>query len=344
MIFLIIHMMMWKMEGHISCSLPFQKSGRLVMKGTRIKIIYIILVSILLLVTAHAEAFKNSEKKTIGIIMIPNIHYYEEIHRAFIGNLFSGGIIRDQVEIIVQKPLPDRISLLNTVRKFAALDVDVIVSYGAPATLAAVSEQTNIPVVFAGVFDPYGVGISMKNATGVSSKVSILNLLQRLKKISNFSRLGVLYTSSEQDTLLQLDEVEKLEEKLNFKSVAFNIRRTSDTLKIKDVDALLITTSCPVLYCLNDIINIARRKRIPTASLISTEKGSGVLLTISANPDEQGREAARLAIKLLRGEKASSLPVVTPGKIDVITNIKEASNLGFDINLKLITDSKKAIN
>ncbi len=313
------------------------------MKGLSIKIGCIILVSIFLLVPIYTWAFEDSEKKTIGVIMIPNIHYYEEIHRAFIENLFSEGITMDKVEIIIQKPLPDRISLLNTARKFSALDVDVIVSYGVPATLAAVSEQIDIPVVFAGVFDPYAVGISMENATGVTSKVSILDLLQKLKRISNFSRLGILYTNTEKDTLLQVDEVKQFEERLNFRSIAFNIKRTDDALKIKGVDALLITTSCPVLYCLNKIIDIARRERIPTASLIGTERGGGVLLTIAANPIEQGREAARLAVRLLKGEKASSLPVVTPRKIDVITNTKEASNLGFDVTLDLIQNSTDVI-
>jgi len=313
------------------------------MNGIRLRIICIIFACLVLSKSVYSQPPKNLDKKTIGVIMIPHIYYYEEIHRSFVANLLSGITVKEKIKIMVQKPLPDRISLLNAVRKFVALDVDVIVSYGAPATLAAVSEQTDIPVVFASVFDPSGLGISTKNATGVSSRVSILNLLQKLKKISNFSRLGVLYTSTEQDTLLQLDEIKKLEGQLGFESVAFNIRRTEDTLKIKNVDAFFITTSCPVLYCLDDIIKIARREKIPTASLINTRRGRGILLTISANPEEQGKEAAKLVLLLLKGKKASSLPIVTPEKIDVITNIREASSLGFDIDLQLINDSKDTV-
>jgi|Deesub1362A_J573_1020465.scaffolds.fasta_scaffold01525_3 putative ABC transport system substrate-binding protein len=303
----------------------------------------IILLSTVLFIAVHTVAIEHPEKKTIGVIMIPRIYYFEEIHNSFIGSLFSEGLKRDDVEIIIQKPLPDRISLLNTVRKFVALDVDVIVSYGTPATLAAVSEQSDIPVIFAGVFDPYRAGISLKNAAGVSSKVSILDLLQRLKKISDFSRLGVLYTSTEEDSLLQADEVKRLQERLGFKSVPFNIRRTTDTKKIRDVDALLITSSCPVIYCLNHIIDIARREKIPLASLINTEKGSGVLLTVSANPEEQGREAAILVTRLLKGESISSLSVISPNRIDVITNPKEAANLGLKINTRSITNRKGVV-
>lgn len=315
------------------------------MRKFSIKIGYIILASFVfsLILIFFCGAFAGSKKKTIGVIMIPNIRYYQEIQRAFIETLFSEGITRDKVEIIIQKPLPDKISLMNTARKFAALNVDVIVSYGVSPTLAAVGEQTEIPVVFAGVFDPHAVGISLKNATGVSSKVSISNLLQKLKSISNFSKLGVLFTKTEKDTVLQADEIRQFEGPLKFKSVAFNIRRTKDTAKITGVDALLITTSCPVLYCINNIVDIARSERIPIASLVSGEEEKGVIFTVAANPGEQGREAARLVMRILKGEKVSSLPVVRPREIDTIINIKEASRLGIKVPLDLIVSSTKVI-
>ncbi|MBI5674515.1 MAG: ABC transporter substrate-binding protein [Nitrospirae bacterium] len=289
--------------------------------------------------------------KTIGVIMIPNIPYYEEMHKAFTETLLSEAIAEKkasssnilEAEIIVQKPLPDSISLMNTARKFDAVGVTIIVSYGAPSTLAAVGEQSTIPVVFAGVFDPRGVGISLKNATGISSKVSVSTLLKKLKSISNFSKLGVLYSDTEKDTLLQAEEVKKLEESMGFKSVMLNIKRAQDTAKITGVDALLITTSCPTQYCISNIIDIARKANIPTATLTGTEEDKGVLLTITANPQEQGREAAKLVIKLLKGAKASSLPVVEPGKVDMIINLKEASSMGLKVPFDLLSSATKII-
>jgi putative ABC transport system substrate-binding protein len=284
-----------------------------------------------------------ADKKTIGVIMIPNIQYYEDIHKAFVETLSSEGITADKVEIITQKPLPEPISLMNTARKFAAVDTNIIVSYGAPSTLAAVSEQANIPVVFAGVFDPHGVGISLKNATGVSSKVSVSTLLKKLKSISNFSKLGVLYSDTEKDTVLQAEEAKKLEDSLSFKSIMLNIKKAQDTAKITGVDALLITTSCPTQYCISNIIDIARKANIPTATLTGSEDDKGVVLTITANPQEQGREAAKLVIKLLKGAKASSLPVVEPGKVDMIINLKEASSMGLKVPFDLLSSATKII-
>jgi len=299
---------------------------------------FLVMTMIIQISLAHA-----ADKKTIGVIMIPNIQYYEDIHKAFLETLSAEGITGDKVEIITQKPLPEPISLMNTARKFAAVGTSVIVSYGAPSALAAVGEQTGIPVVFAGVFDPKGVGISFKNATGVSSKVSVATLLKKLKGISNFSKLGVLYSDTEKDTLLQAEEAKKLEESLGFKSVQLNIKKAQDTSKIAGVDALLITTSCPTQYCIENIIDIARKAGIPTASLTGSEGEKGVLFTISANPQEQGREAAKLVAKLLNGAKASSLAVVEPSKIDMIINLREASIIGLKVPFDLLSSATKII-
>ncbi|MEW6714074.1 MAG: ABC transporter substrate-binding protein [Nitrospirota bacterium] len=305
-----------------------------------VRLIFSLFVVFMILNSGSAIA---ADKKTIGVIMIPNIQYYEDIHKAFVETLSSEGITADKVEIITQKPLPEPISLMNTARKFAAVDTNIIVSYGAPSTLAAVSEQANIPVVFAGVFDPHGVGISLKNATGVSSKVSVSTLLKKLKSISNFSKLGVLYSDTEKDTVLQAEEAKKLEDSLSFKSVMLNIKKAQDTAKIIGVDALLITTSCPTQYCISNIIDIARKANIPTATLTGSEDDKGVVLTITANPHEQGREAAKLVAKLLKGAKASSLPVVEPGKVDMIINLKEASSMGLKVPFDLLSSATKII-
>jgi len=302
-----------------------------------------LILSLFIFLAFFCGGSAKAAEKTIGVIMVPNIQYYEDIHKAFLETLSSEGITADKVEIIIQKPLPEPISLMNTARKFAAVGTNLIVTYGAPSALAAVSEQSDIPVVFAGVFDPHGVGISLKNSTGVSSKVSVSTLLKKLKSISNFTKLGVLYSDTEKDTVLQAEEAKKLEESLGFKSVMLNIKKAQDTSKITGVDALLVTTSCPTQYCINNIVDIARKANIPTATLTGSEEEKGVILTITANPQEQGREAAKLAVKLLKGAKASSLPVVEPGKVDMIINLREASIMGLKVPFDLLSSATKII-
>jgi putative ABC transport system substrate-binding protein len=281
--------------------------------------------------------------KTIGVIMVPYMEYFESTHKAFMKTLSSEGYGQDKVTIIMQKPLPEPMSFRNTVRKFAAIETDVIVAYGAPAMIASMKEQSDIPVVFAGVYSSESFGILGKKITGVDSKVPVTTVLKHLMSLKKFSRLGVVYSKTEKDSIIQADNIKKLESTLGFSSVRYNVLKTKDTLNIANIDALFISTACPALYCLDNIIDIARNAKIPTATIIGGEALSGIILNLYANPDEQGREAAKLAIKILEGSNPAMLPVVKPKKIDLVINLKEASSLGIKVPFDLLSSATKII-
>jgi putative ABC transport system substrate-binding protein len=299
---------------------------------------------VLLLLSMLMPGQVFAAEKMVGVIMTGNIPYYREVHKAFTQTLASEGFAPGRVTVVMQSPTPEPMSWRNAARKLIAIGSDIIVCYGAPATLTVVGETSDIPVIFAAVFDPAGVGISSaRNATGISSKVPVATLIKNLKSISDFSTLGVIYNEAEKDTVVEANEVRQLERTYGFRSVKFNIRRTEDTTKIAQVDALFLTTSCSAMYCVNNIVSIARRGRMATASTIGGGENNGLILTIEANPAEQGAGAAQLVARILRGAKPSSLPVVQPKKVDLILNLKEATSLGLKIPFDLLTAATKVI-
>jgi putative ABC transport system substrate-binding protein len=285
----------------------------------------------------------SAAEKTIGVIMTGNIPYYREIHKAFTEGLAAEGVGHGAVEIIQQTPNPEPMSWTNAARKLVAVGADIIVSYGAPATLSVLNETSDIPVVFAGVYDPQGIGVTGKNGTGVSSKVPVASLLKNFKSISNFSNLGIVYSESEKDTVIQANEAKQLEAGMNFKSVKFNIKRSDDTAKIANVDALFLTTGCAAQHCVSNILGLARKAKLPTATTIGGGEASGIILTIAANPQEQGREAAKIVAKMVKGAKVASIPLQLPKKIDMIINLKEANELGLKIPFDLLTAATRVI-
>jgi putative ABC transport system substrate-binding protein len=281
--------------------------------------------------------------KTIGVIMTGNIPYYKEIHKSFTEALAAEGFGPGKAEIVLQSPYPDPMSWTNAARKLAAIGSDIIVSYGAPATVTAMNEASGTPVVYAGVYDPQAVGATGKNITGISSKVPVVSILKNLKNISNYSRLGVVFSSTEKDTVVQANEIRQFEGNIGFSAVMFNVKRVEDTSRISDVDALFLTTSCAAMHCVQNIAGIARKAKIPTASTIGSGENSGVILTIAANPQEQGREAAKLTAGILKGAKPSSFPIAQPKKVDMIINLKEATEMGLKIPFDLLTSATKVI-
>jgi putative ABC transport system substrate-binding protein len=285
----------------------------------------------------------SSADKTIGALMTGNIPYYNDIHKAFSEEMQTQGLGKDKVKVLVQKPMPNLTSWINAARKFVAFDVDLIVTYGAPATLAVFDETGDIPIVFAGVYDPEKIGISRKNTTGISSKISVAGLLKNFMKIKRFAKLGVTMNKDEKDTVIQAHEVKTFEEELGFTSVDFNIKRKSDVEKIKGVDALFLSTSCAATHCLHNIVEIVHGQKVPTATIIGGGVSSRVILTIAANTKEQGLEAAKLVAQVLKGTDATSLPIKSPKQIDITINLKEAEAMGLKVPFDLLASATKVI-
>lgn len=299
-----------------------------------------VFITIVALLTFFYHApYGFAKDQQVGIILSSNISYFEDIHNAFTRDLQVIGI---KADIVVQKPAPDTMAWTNAARKFVALDMDVIVTYGGPATLAVLSETSKIPVVFAGVYESKSLG-SKGNATGIISKVSIAGILKTLKGIKNFSSLGIIYNSAEKSTLDEVAEIERLSGQFSFKPVKFNIRARGDISKIANVDAIYIASSCVAAMCANDIISYARKQKIPTASTIGDLGEKGVLLTMFADPEQQGKVVAQMLARILKGENPSSIPEENPKKIQLVINLKEATALGLTVPFDTLSVATKVI-
>jgi putative ABC transport system substrate-binding protein len=302
------------------------------------KAVFITIVS-LLIILCHVP-YGYTKDPQIGVLMSSNTSYFKDIHKAFIDELLVKGI--KVKNIFVQKPAPDTMAWTNAARKYVALDMDVIVTYGGPATLAVLSETSKIPVVFAGVYESKSLG-SKGNATGVITKISIAGVLKILKGIKKFSTLGIIYNSAEKSTLDEVAEIERLSGQFSFKPVKFNTRKRGDISKIKNIDAIYITSSCVAAMCVNDIISVARKNKIPTVSTMGGLGKKGVLLTMYADPEQQGKEAAHMLDRILKGENPSSIPEVNSKKIQLVINLKEATTLGLTVPFDIRSVATKVI-
>jgi putative ABC transport system substrate-binding protein len=289
-------------------------------------------IIVLLALPAYAE-------RTVGIIMTGDIEYYHRIHKAFID--IVGGL--GDVNFIVQVPSPEPMAWTNAARKLVVIGSDVIVTYGAPATLTVMKETSKIPIVFAGVYDPESMNMAGKNATGISSKVPLESLLRRLKEIKAFSNLGVVFNKNEKDTILQVMEIKKLEGAMGFKAKLFDARKKGFSGGISGVDALVLTTSCTAMCEIKDVVSAARANKIPTGSTIAGGENKGIILTLAADPDEQGRTVGEIVLRLFKGHDITSIPVRQPSKVLNIVNLKEAAATGLNVPASVQSSASKVI-
>ncbi|MDX1776017.1 MAG: ABC transporter substrate binding protein [Desulfobulbales bacterium] len=299
---------------------------------------------LLLLVAVYVFSGQvEAHAKTIGIIMTGDIPYYHEIHQKLLDEM-SAAFAEQNIEVVLQKPLPNPMSWTNAARKLKALGAAVIVTYGLPATLTAMKEAGQIPIIFAGVYSPETMNIGGKNTTGISSTLSLRTVINKLREISKLAEIGIIFNKAEKDSIIQAREIKKFEKTVGYKTTLLNISAKLEADKMTGLDALIMT-SCSAGMCkphLPEIVALARKHKVPTVALISGAEDL-VVLTFSAAAAEQGEQAAGILRKVLAGEYPGNIPVRQPEQIEVIVNLKEALKMGIEIPAAVLDAATRVI-
>lgn len=293
-----------------------------------------------------------AEKVTIGVISGP-LPRYKEAHKAFLNVIEREGYA-GKIEVLLQTPSADPISKANAIKKLVALDVDIIVVYGATSASIAAKETNSIPIVFAHVYDPVGAGLvrsmegSERNLTGVSSKVPLSTLIRTLKEIYPIKSLGVFYSVTDKDSLTQLDEIKKAQESYGYRVIEYNIKKPEDIYAamkgtIDKVDSLYISSCAIIEPMVGSILPTAHNNKILTITQVSDLSEKGVFLSIAPNSAEQGEIAARKVINIIKGTKPSRIPIGMPSKVDLVINLKTAETLGFKVPFDVVNKATMVI-
>ena len=284
--------------------------------------------------------------KKIGVIMTGDIPYYGAIHKAFVDEInkkFAGG---ERIEIILQRPFPNSISWSNAARKLIAFDVDLIVTYGSPATLSVIHEKSSIPLVYSGFYEPEEQSVSStKNVTGCGFRVPLSSILRYFRRVKNINTLGVVFSSIEEDSVRQFETMKQLTGQQGIKIEKIDIQAQSDLNKLKNQqsDVVFITGSSLAHLWLNDLVTILEKQQVPVADIFPDENEAGVLMTLFQPSQTQGEMAAEMAWQILQGTKPADIAPYTLRDTELVFNLVEARRLGIDFPIQLLIEATRVI-
>jgi putative ABC transport system substrate-binding protein len=241
--------------------------------------------------------------------------------------------------------------------EFVRLKVDVIVTVGTPAAVAAQRATSVIPIVFAPSGDPVATGLVTSlarpggNVTGLSAQAtdSAAKRLELLREVvPDLRRLAILGDAGNPQGVLEMGEVQAAARGLGIEVAPLEIRRAEDITPAFDAlkgraDALYVVTG-PLVTTNRIRINIlALGARLPTMHGIRGNVEAGGLMSYGANFPDLYRRAADYVDKILRGTKPGDLPVEQPTKFDLIINVTTAKALGLTIPPKLLVRADEVI-
>ena len=293
--------------------------------------------------------------KLVAALLTCDLPRYREAHKSFVKALVLKGYDQSNVEVITQTPNPDLISWSNSIRKFSAIGADVIVAYGTSATLAALRESRDIPIVFADVYGPVETGVaksmtsSGRNIAGISSKVPLVTLIRTAMELKPIKSLGVVCATREEGSLVQLKEARKITAQAGVTLVEANLTSVAGfdaslaSLFATRVDCIYVTECTAGGRNFEKIVHRANELKIPVISQMPGAAQKGAILSLEADPVEQGQAAAEYVARILAGKKASQLPVVTPKRIDLIVNLKAAKSLDLNVPFPVLAAATRVL-
>lgn len=290
---------------------------------------------------------ENSTYK-IGIIRYMDHISLDQASQGFIDKLEKDGV---KVEIIDKSANGD-MATLNTIAQSMISDrVDLIYAVSTPAAQAAANVTKDIPIVFSAVTDPVGAGLvedfdkKTSNITGVSDYVDPKGQIDEFLKIyPDTKKFGLIYNTSEQNSIVQVEELEKIlkEKGIGLESVGVNtindIPIAISSLSGK-IDALFALTDNMVANAAPTVAKELVDLKIPSLSSEEGQVKQGLLLSQGVNYYEHGSQAGEIAKKIIGGEDVKNIPVEYNKTNSKLVNKKTAEALGLDLGNEIFENA-----
>src|SRR5262249_700774 len=234
--------------------------------------------------------------------------------------------------------------------------VDVIVTRGTPATLAAKAATTSVPIVMAAVGDPLILVASLShpgsNITGLSGygadlEAKRVDVLKEL--IPGAKRIAGLYHMGNPAVPLQRKQLQKATQRLGVQSELLDVRQAADigaafeNAKRHAVDAIQVGVDALTQDNRKLIAELAVEQRLPTIYASKDYVEAGGLIAYGPNFADLYRRAATYVDTIFKGADPADLPIEQPTKFELLINLRAAKAIQLTISPILLVRADEVI-
>ena len=319
------------------------------MKVVRKLLAPLLVVGILLtsLISLHQlKADKKKDVFRIGISQFITHQSLDATREGFVDELARQGYVEGKnIEIDLQNAQGEQRNL-KTISQQLAESSDVVLAIATPSAQSLANTTQTTPVIFSAVTDPVSAKLVESrehpggNVTGTSDQSSdaISTQINLIKKVLPKAKtIGILYTQSEPNSVVQKDEAKRLLEEKGFTVVektildSNNVKAAADSL-MTEVDMVFVPTDNIISSTMETVKQVSIKHKVPVFGGSTEMIAVGGLYNYGTNYEELGRQTARMLIRVLKGEKPENIAVELPEKLELHTNQEMADALGIDIS------------
>ncbi|HEM3420609.1 ABC transporter substrate-binding protein [Streptococcus suis] len=302
-----------------------------------------------------AACSSSSEQASSDVVKVGVLQYMEHesltaAREGFVAELEANGYKEGEKLVLDYQNAQGDQANLQTISEQLIDGNDIVLAIATPSaqSLATVSNET--PIVFTAVTDPLSAGLveSIEKPggllTGTSDQAPIDKQVELLgQAVPDAKTVGILYTTSERNSEVQVEQAKELLEKAGYKVVVKGITSSNEvqdatTSLMKDVDALFIPTDNTVASTMTMIGELSEEHKVPVIGGSTDMVDEGGLLTYGTNYEALGRQTAKMAIKIIEGANVSETAVEYPETVSLHVNEEMAQKLGIDTSKLAVSE------
>ena len=278
-----------------------------------------------------AAAVSFAETYTVGIGQFAQHGSLDNCYQGFVEGLAEAGLVEgENLKIDLQNAQADMGIAQQIAAQFASAKVNMMVGIATPMAQACYNAAAGaIPTIFTAVTDPVAAGFASADGTaageitGTSDALPIKAQLETIRAIlPDASKIGILYTTSEVNSISAIEIYKSLAGDYGFEIVESGISTTADIPLALDallgkVDCLTNLTDNTVVSALALVLDKANAAGKPVFGSEIEQVKLGCVAAEGLDYIALGRQTGLMAAKVLRGEaKASEIPyeiITEPG-------------------------------
>lgn len=307
--------------------------------------------------STDAKEDLSGSNYTIAISQFADHTALEQCRMGFLEELAKAGVVEgENLTVVYQNAGAEKERAKLTATSFSSTDQDLIYCIGSTSasTMLSAVRGKGTPIVFAGVSDPVAAeltdedGVQRDQITGISSSQNAKDQLDLIRRVlPDAKKVGIIYSEKEENSLAAVEQLRFVISQYDMELVLKPISTVHDAAVAADdvlaeADCILNIQDNMVTSQLSVLLEKATQQQIPVFGSDKSQAEAGCLLAQGTDYQKAGREAAKLAIQILKGEKkASQISIMNYECSDVYVNQKVADELGITVPETVIKEAKE---
>ncbi|HEM5240513.1 TPA: ABC transporter substrate-binding protein [Streptococcus suis] len=302
-----------------------------------------------------AACSSSSEQASSDVVKVGVLQYMEHesltaAREGFVAELAANGYKEGEKLVLDYQNAQGDQANLQTISEQLIDGNDIVLAIATPSAQSLATVSTETPIVFTAVTDPLSADLveSIEKPggllTGTSDQAPIDKQVELLgQAVPDAKTVGILYTTSERNSEVQVEQAKELLEKAGYKVVVKGITSSNEvqdatTSLMKDVDVLFIPTDNTVASTMTMIGELSVEHKVPVIGGSTDMVDEGGLLTYGTNYEALGRQTAKMAIKIIEGANVSETAVEYPETVSLHVNEEMAQKLGIDTSKLAVSE------